>query len=251
MSSPILLSLAHFCDKHGPRVILVTQCGTSEDPLGENLLLPDFPTDTYCESCLIHLPEEGTNGVRSLRTVIGNVPYVTTQYSAIRFQLLTYIIKKAFSEETMVYDGTPLVFFDGLRGLNLIIGFKLYDENARGNERRYSFILTVDTVNEESAMQVISTHWNFILDGLNKMVEYIKVSHEKRLEEMQQRDNNWKTASDADFNAFSGTYLRANKSKMPVNLTTLTNDSLLFVRIHKWNTFLLSSINSTIKVPAA
>ncbi|CAB4252582.1 similar to Saccharomyces cerevisiae YGR057C LST7 Protein possibly involved in a post-Golgi secretory pathway [Maudiozyma barnettii] len=232
--APILLSLAHFCDKHGPKVILVTQTGDMDDPTGDKLLVPNYPTDSYCESCLLHFPNEDTDGVRSMRSFINDIPYVTTQYSTIRYQLLSYIIKKAFSEESMIYDGSPLVFFDDTRGLNLVIGFKLYDENARGNERRYSFIFTVDSKNQDTATKILADHWVFITSSFNKMIDYIKLKHKQKLDQ---------TKKDSKGNPFiSSNYLKVNKQKTATNLLELTNDPMLFVRIHKWNSFVIDSL---------
>ena len=234
---PILLSLAHFCDKHGPKVIMVTQVGDDDDPQGKSLLVPEYSTESYCESCLLHLPREQEIGTRSMRTTVESSSYVSTQYSTTRYQLLSYITRKAFSEESMIYDGSPLVFFDDIRGLNLVIGFKLYDENARGNERRYCFIFTLDSRDQEQAMKVLADHWVLILRSFHKMIEFIKGRHESKQTRVRQSS----TAS----NPFLGDYLKVNKQKTATNLITLTNDDYLFVRIHKWNVFLLSSLIAT------
>lgn len=236
--SSILISLTHFCDKHGPRVILVTQA-SSDDDMGEKLLVRDYPIDSYCESCLLHFPEEDSKGVRSMRTFVKGKTMVTTQYSAIRYQLLSSITKKSFSEEVMVYDSSPFVFYDDLRGLNLVMGFKLYDENARGNERRYSLTFTIDSRRHDISMDIISENWNFIISCFTKMIDYIKESHAKEIER-QNSEGNGKNLN--TFTPFVGNYLRGNKSKVARNLIELTNDKSLFIRIHKWNSFLISSL---------
>ncbi|CCK70155.1 Lst7p KNAG_0D04090 [Huiozyma naganishii CBS 8797] len=243
---PILLSLTHFCDKHGPRVVLVTQCYLAEPNTSENdLLLPDYPTDSYCESCLLHFPEvSGVPGdarpVRNMRSRIKGRTFVSTQYSSIRYQLLNSITRKAFSEETMIYDCSPLVFFDDSRGLNLIIGFKLYDENARGNERRYCYILTIDTKDVYNGMNIISDNWNFINCGLKKMIDDIRQSHTQVLNErrLDAKDN----GGIDGLTQFAVPYLRANKSKEAKNLVELTNDPLIFFNMHKWNSYMISSL---------
>lgn len=235
----MLIALAHFCDKHGPRVLLVTQSGTPGST-GDELLVPTYPTDSYCKSCSLNFPDGTDNGVRSLKSNIGNKCFVSTQYSSIRYQLLTLIVRRCFSEETMIYDGRPLVFYDDLRGLNIVIGFKLGDENARGNERRYCFIFTIDSKEHNSSMKLLSEHWNFITDGFTKMIQYVKDSHSREFE----RQNKLNSETN-NFKLMEGPYLRGNKAKMPKNLSELTNDSLLFVRIHRWNSFMLNSIMKT------
>lgn len=231
----MLISLAHFCDKHGPRVLVVTQAGLPGST-GDELLVPSYPTDSYCESCSLHFPSGLKNGMRSMKSNISDRCYVSTQYSSIRYQLLTLITRRCFSEETMVYDGTPLVFYDDLRGLNLVVGFKLDDENARGNERRYCMIFTIHSKDHDSSMRLVSQNWNFITNGFGKMISYIRSAHEQELRR-QFNLRNEKCSS----GILGGSYLRGNSVKVPRKLTDLTNDKLLFVRIHRWNSFLLNS----------
>lgn len=233
----ILISLTHFCDIHGPRVISVTQCGDTSDD-GNELLVPNYPIDSYCDSCLLTFPQ---NDIRSMRTRANDCTYVTTQYSSIRYQILNSITKKVFSEETMTYDSLPSVFHDSARGLNLCMGFKLYDENARGNERRYCLIFTIDTDQIHQSMKILSHNWNFIQLGFQKMINHIKNFRMEALNAIRQernKDNN----KNSEFVSFMGNYLRANKSKIDKNLIELTNDKSLFIRIHKWNAYLINSL---------
>lgn len=231
----MLMSLAHFCDKHGPRILMVTQAG-SPGSTGDELLVPSYPTDTYCESCSLYFPSDQRNGVRSMKSNIVNRCFVSTQYSSVRYQLLTLIIRRCFSEETMIYDGTPVVFYDNLRGLNLMIGFKLNDENARGNERRYCMIFTIDSRDHESSMRRLSENWNFIINGFTRMISYIREAHAKEIQKQDKLRN-----ENCSFPLLGGSYLRGNKVKIPRRLSDLTDDKLLFVRLHRWNSFLLNS----------
>ncbi|QLQ80764.1 hypothetical protein HG537_0E01190 [Torulaspora globosa] len=227
----MLISVAHFCDKHGPRVLMVTQAG-SIGSTGDELLVPNYPTDSYCESCSMYFPGDLHSGVRSMKSNIGNRCYVSTQYSSVRYQLLTLIVRRCFSEETMSYDGSPVVFYDDLRGLNLIIGFKLNDDNARGNERRYCMIFTIDSKDHRNSMRRICENWNFITGGFSRMISYIREAHESEERREEQ----------CSFSLLGGSYLRGNKVKIPRRLSDLTDDKLLFVRIHRWNCFLLDSV---------
>lgn len=231
----MLISLAHFCDKHGPRILMVTQAG-SPGSTGDELLVPNYPTDSYCESCSMYFPGDLHSGVRSMKSNIGNRCYVSTQYSSVRYQLLTLIIRRCFSEETMSYDGSPVVFYDDLRGLNLMIGFKLNDENARGNERRYCMIFTIDSKDHKTSMRRISENWNFITGGFSRMISYIREAHEREL-----RRQTTLRDEQCSFALLGGSYLRGNKVKIPRRLSDLTDDKLLFVRMHRWNSFILDS----------
>lgn len=233
-SLPVIITLAHFCDKHGPQAIMVTQRG-SLGTFGDELLLPEYSTSSYCESCLLKLHDERA---KSIRTFVENAPYVSTQYSAVRYQLLNLIIRRCFSEETLIYDGMPLVFQDESRGSNLVVAFKLYDENARGNERRYCFILTIDS-HANDAMHLISENWNLIVGGFHKMIQYIEDVHSKLIDKVQTEKE---TKINGGFKPFTGRYLKANKEKISRNLVSLTSDPYLFIRLHNWNVFLLNSL---------
>ncbi|CAL9737829.1 protein Lst7p [Monosporozyma servazzii] len=302
-SENALISLTHFCDKHGPRIISVTQCSNidgnndniniatngNESSIqgGENLLVPNYPIDSYCDSCLLQFPTDPksqeisspvdpnpdsatdvSSEIRSMRTILNSKAFVTTQYSSIRFQKLNSITRKVFSEETMIYDCSPFIFSDDIRGLNLSMGFKLYDENARGNERRYCLILTIDQSDIESAMNILSHNWNFILLGFKKIISYIIDLHQQVLVGMNDSNDNINNLdhmnhsssvsptistnshntvsklglSSMDGSPFMGNYLRANKTKIAKNLVELTNENSIFVKLHKWNAYLLSSL---------
>ena len=224
------------------------------------MLVPNYPIDSYCDSCLLWFPPipdsigstdpENHDAIRSMRTILNGHAFVTTQYSSIRFQKLNSITRKVFSEETMIYDCSPFVFYDDTRGLNLSMGFKLYDENARGNERRYCLILTIDQPNIEFAMDLLSQNWNFILLGFKKIINYIKELHQividrsnnDNLSKSKLSINSGNNNNNNNNNSiFISNYLRANKTKIAKNLITLTNDNSIFIKIHKWNAYLISS----------
>ncbi|CDO95952.1 unnamed protein product [Kluyveromyces dobzhanskii CBS 2104] len=201
-----------------------------------DLLLPEYPKDSYCESCLLRLPDSNSNAT-SIRSVSQNFYSVSTQYSSVRYQLLSMIIKKTFSEETMSYDGSPFMFCDEHRGLNLAVGFRLEDVHARGNERRYCLILSLeksDSWGENEAFQILSDNWQFIIESFAKLINHVKIMSREQLNRRQ-----------TDFaQIMGGTYLRENKQKLPVSLADIVGDELIFLRIHKWNTFILAKIKS-------
>ncbi|KAH3903202.1 related to Protein LST7 [Saccharomycodes ludwigii] len=239
------ITLAHFCDKHGPKVIQITQVARNNNDM-ESLLLPDYPTDSYCDSCLIKFPEVKDKNVklRSMKSKFESTGsdnhedthlYISTQYSATRFQLLSSIIKKIFSEETMLYNESPLCFYDNERGLNISLGFKLQDGHSRGNERRYCLIFSITNTSQKLCSDIMNRHWDFILTAFNKEVSYIKELRKKVIDKQlnENRDNPLISM---------GSYLRGNSLKIPKNLTELTGDRLFFMKLHKWNTYMLSNI---------
>ncbi|SCU78259.1 LAFA_0A05732g1_1 [Lachancea sp. 'fantastica'] len=229
----MILSLAHFCDKHGPRVLLGTQFAAD----GESLFLPDYATETFCESCSMKFPNNDTSS-RSMRTRIRERDYVSTNYPAVRYQLVSSVIRHMFSEETMTYDSAPLSFFDESKGLNLVMGFKLPDTDARGDERRYAVLLTIDSPDHASSMKLLARHWEFTTYSFKKIIDYIK---QRRKLEMKR---SFAEHVPQEFTPMGGTYLKGNNYKIARNLTSLTNDDLLFVRVHRWNTYILDALNS-------
>ncbi|CCH60710.1 hypothetical protein TBLA_0D02030 [Henningerozyma blattae CBS 6284] len=237
----MFISLSHFCDKHGPRVLLVTQMNFNSSD-NDPLLLPDYPLESYCDSCILHFPPVSTKqDIRSMRSVLTHhnhqISFVSTQYSSIRYQLLSSIIRKTFSEETMIYDMTPMIFQDDINKLNFVMGFKLHDENARGNERRYCLTFSIDSTDHLQSMQLLSANIDFIINGFQKMIGYIKQLRDVQLNTLAKQGQ-----LDDNLTPIISTYLRGNKTKSSKNLTCLTNDKGIFVKLHKWNTFLLSSL---------
>ncbi|SCU77908.1 LAME_0A02630g1_1 [Lachancea meyersii CBS 8951] len=229
----MILSLAHFCDKHGPRVLLGTQFAAD----GDSLLLPDYATETVCESCSIHFPNNDTSS-GSIRTRLRSRDYVSTNYPVVQYHLISSVIRHMFSEETMTYDSAPLSFFDQSKGLNLVMGFKIPDTDARGDERRYALLLTINSSDHASAMKLMSRHWEFTTYSFKKIIDYIKQRRDIELR------RSFAQNTPREFTPMGGTYLKGNNFKTPRNLAQLTNDDLLFVRLHKWNTFILDVLNS-------
>ncbi|KAL6942217.1 hypothetical protein ACO0QE_003385 [Hanseniaspora vineae] len=246
IESHFFITLAHFCDIHGPRVIQVTQVARGAESL-EQLLLRDYPTDAYCESCQFqfpnvdkqrekqHIPHDVDIKLRSMESHINSVHYVSTQYSATRYLLLSSIIKKVFSEETMVYDESPLLFYDEERGFNVAVGFKLQDNFSRGNERRYCLIFSISDVNEVLSMNIVQRHLEFLLSSFGRMIQFVKTQRNQVLLQLQQDQQN-------PFMPTSS-YLRSNTSKLPRSLSRLVEDEEFFVKLHKWNAYILTNID--------
>lgn len=215
------ISLAHFCDKHGPKSILCTQMTTVD--LVDQLVLPSFSKESYCKSCLLMFPKshsgENITTLRSQDPKSENV-FLTTQYSSIKFRLLNSIVRKCLSEETTIYDSRPMYFGDELRGYSITQSFKIKDLEARGSERRYSFIVNCD--NETLILQ----NWDFIVENITVIIDYLKESSIKI--ELQNSKNN-------------EIFLRG-KVQHSKSLIELLSDDELFVKIHLWNSKLLRKL---------
>lgn len=216
------ITLAHFCDKHGPKSILCTQKVTDLAQV-EQFILPEFSKESYCMSCLFTVPPQaGSSGTcgptTTLRSVDGgSTAYISSQYSSFKFRMLNSVVKKCLSEETMNYDGRPVYFGDDFRGFSVCISFKIRDLEARGSERRYVII-----VNSEQE-RVILRNWDLILGKVGQCVEYIKQASQRvqlAAHEGSDQNNN-------------EIYLRG-KVHQPKSLATLVNDDEFFCKLHCW-----------------
>lgn len=204
-----VISIATFCDKHGPRIIQCTQSRPD--------VLPEYSHDSYCESCILHFPA----GTPPTTTTIRTANYTSTQYSGPNFNLMTSVVKKIFSEESTTYgDHQPMYFGDKVRGYNLLMGFKIADPLARGSERRYCMVVTCD---EESSLL---PHWELVLTFFHKSIDYLVAA---RARVLAKQDNHVG-------------YLRGNRMKEPCGLSTLLEDDQLFVKLHRWNVLLLETL---------
>lgn len=217
------ITLAHFCDKHGPKSILCTE-KTTMDAV-DQFILPSFSKESYCKSCLLMFPKSysGEN-ITTLRTQDDkndNV-FITTQYSGVKFRLLNSIVRKCLSEETTIYDSRPMYFGDQTRGYSITQSFKIKDLEARGSERRYSFIVNCD--NEA----LILRNWDLIVQNITVIIDYLKESSTRI--ELQNSKNH-------------EIFLRG-KVQHSKSLIELLSDDELFVKIHLWNAKLLRKLSN-------
>ncbi|CCH41799.1 Folliculin [Wickerhamomyces ciferrii] len=215
------ITLAHFCDKHGPRSIMCTQ--TTELSQMDQSTLPDFSKESYCKSCLLIYPKstKGEN-VTTLRTedTKTNHAFVSTQYSAIKFRVLNSIVRKCLSEEATIYDSKPMFFGDENRGYSMTQSFKIKDLEARGSERRYSFIVNCDQEHQ------VLENWDLIKDSILVMIEYLQKSSLKiELENSKNHE----------------IYLRG-KVQHSKSLIEMLKDDELFLKLHLWNSKLLRKL---------
>lgn len=56
-----IVSLAHFCEVHGPSMIMCTQVVNNEKNLA-NYYSPQLPESQFCQSCIFQLPKVGYKG---------------------------------------------------------------------------------------------------------------------------------------------------------------------------------------------
>ncbi|KAK5642086.1 hypothetical protein RI129_008253 [Pyrocoelia pectoralis] len=128
-----ILALCHFCETHGPCVILCTQ-RSKEEPLQT----PHTLTVTWCEAC------QSVDLSQALVSRDNKTTYVTTrtpQQQDLAFLLKQAAVRSLSCEEETSKEGGTLYFGDNERGHVISHTFTLRDSLARGFYRKYSIIM--------------------------------------------------------------------------------------------------------------
>ncbi|RZC37528.1 folliculin, partial [Asbolus verrucosus] len=127
-----IVGLGHFCESHGPCVILSTQrCKEEPQQYPHNLTVP------WCESC------QSIDLDQSLVSKDEGICYVTTRtplQQDLAFLLKQAAVRSLSCEETSKEGGT-MYFGDSERGHVLSHTFALQDSLARGFHRKYSILI--------------------------------------------------------------------------------------------------------------
>ncbi|KAG7885001.1 hypothetical protein KL938_001258 [Ogataea parapolymorpha] len=219
---PFMITLAHFCEVHGPSMVMCTQ-NVHSGELVDSYYGTKVPPSSVCKSCAFIVPHEGT----SLRTQSGDQTYISTQHpsSQPRYAALRQTIMRVFTIESNHDINKPLSFGDSKNGYSVSLGFKLIDDTARGSERRYSLIFTSDSE------QKLYENYSVILDQLTAMVHFITSRSMHIIDSRRKNENN------------NETYLRRG-SRMPKNrsIMDLLQDDKFFVKLHLWASSLLDQL---------
>ncbi|KAG7849931.1 hypothetical protein KL919_001546 [Ogataea angusta] len=217
-----MITLAHFCEVHGPSMVICTQNVHSGELL-DSYYGAKVPPSSVCKSCEFIVPQEST----SLRTQSGDQIYISTQHpsSQPRYAALRQTIMRVFTIESNHDMNKPLSFGDSKNGYSVSLGFKLIDDTARGSERRYSLIFTCDSE------QKLYENYSVILDQLIAMVKYITTRSMHIIGNRRKNENN------------NETYLRRG-SRMPKikSIIELLQDDNFFVKLHLWASSLLDQL---------
>ncbi|CAG9857412.1 unnamed protein product [Phyllotreta striolata] len=161
-----IVGMGHFCDTHGPSVILCTH--PADGPL-----LKGAPVATpACDGC------------RSIddRTVLvsegSDRCFVTTRSSMDEHvaRLLKDVVLRSLSIEVVSEDAESsgsMYFGDDSRGHVISHVFSLKDSNARGFTRRYCLVVL-----GKNPISLLS-HYDFIEENLRKTGEYLRRKSEQ------------------------------------------------------------------------
>lgn len=205
-----VFSLAHFCEIHGPSIVICTQKSSTgtKNKASSKLQL--------CALCELVLPNDAVNIVS---TVDEKEKYISTRYPSSQNLYTAYVklVMKLLSVETSAESLKPVFFGDVVSGFCMSRVFKIQDVNSRGGERKYALIMGCDEeVHLLRNWDVVTTYMGEIILLIQRQVERNLAQEAEQLNVM---DNE--------------RYLRRSKIR-PKSLVELTNDTQIFVKIHLW-----------------
>ncbi|XP_050506567.1 uncharacterized protein LOC126884606 [Diabrotica virgifera virgifera] len=204
----VIIAMGHFCDTHGPCVILCTE---AFDKIPEKPSCLKVPICSACESI-------------KLDTVYAcedeRKQYITsrTSFDSKTSHLLKDAILRSLSIEMVLQDGKTsgtMYFGDNTRGHIIAHVFSVKDSFSRGFKRKYCIIVL--------GKQQISllSHYDFIENNLKKISEGI-----------QQKADKLNTTERSSTN---------NMEKVLRSLPELIGESAIYAQLHMWFVFLLRS----------
>ncbi|KAI5970753.1 hypothetical protein CANMA_000172 [Candida margitis] len=210
-----ILCLSHFCELHGPQIIVCTQVTTNDkkqDYLASN------SNQGVCASCQLILPDNAA----SLVTNCDSTVFISTAYpsSQRRYAALKKLMMKSLSVETVSDITKPMFFGDAIHGYCLNKIFKIDDINARGQERKYSLMMVCDS--EADLLQ----NWDILT---LYMCEFIDLIQQRVLQYTNEKMHRLSGGSVVD----NEKYLRRSMTR-PKSLIELTDDPRIFVKFHIW-----------------
>lgn len=246
----MILSLAHFCEIHGPTAIFCTQAIPS---LQETSFM-DFITDSInskasndvslsektCASCHFSVPTNLTvhnNVFPILKTRSSNhkVLFISTRRpkSIHECSALKNACIRSLSCELLPGKTGPILFGDPTFGYTIAYVFRLADPSARGLKRWYSLIcLTQNQAN-------LSRAWKFIIQKFETLVH--RLDAKSKMVPANLNDESVQN-NDFDFKKNPSRFLRKyNDISIPQSLEKLVGMQDIFVQIHASFAWILST----------
>lgn len=219
-----IFALAHFCENHGPVVVLATQ-PVAGAVRAEHLIAQ--PPPQTCGSCRLELPAEACN----LTTTTADRTYVSTQYppDAATYRRLQKVVHRALLAETTT-GLRVFMFGDPQVGYLVVRRFRLRDPSARGSERQYALV-----VNTTPVTAGVMQHWEEVTAGLDALVEWMEERHGE--EETRRR------REEAARDQFSNErFLRRSGAVRARGLGELLGVEDVFARVHVWAVEVLQGV---------
>ncbi|MCP9262020.1 hypothetical protein DINM_004531 [Dirofilaria immitis] len=271
LDSIAVLALCHFCETHGPRVLMTTQ--SISEILRQDYCLPTTSkgssTFISAESFRNHLTEESRcvactsfadgTGLITDDTEVG-ISYVTTQVALNDrvYQLVKYSCLHSLSYEvtatpkdsapklspikpratqtsqeanTEAKDGV-ILFGDDEHGYTLSYTFRLHDYKARGFSRFLSLILvSVDKL-------FITSNYHFFVSTMSSTIRFLQMESNKVFNHEQNDTSNevLKQAAASRVSLLPAHFLRTYVTKLELDtsrsLAVITGRADIFIQLH-------------------
>jgi len=260
---PGLVALCHFCEIHGPSVIMLTQSirdcqippsdqqstkGKMEDDIlpdhkmyGCQRLFSDDQTRQEkggCEGCWFQESEGSfiiSNDHARKRTFVSSKSVLNTDL----VNLMRHAVIRSISCEISANREGPILFSDPTVSSVLANNFFLKDSRARGFQRYYSIIVvTKEREHLISNWHNINTAVTDIIEPLKTMAKEKYSKETKTLMDLKEKCENLRA------NSFSR---KRESTKAARNLKDLTMDSNIFEKIHGQFVAILTSLEKRLK----
>lgn len=243
-----IVALCHFCEVHGPSVVMVTQSvqDISEDTISDksssnvlyeqiknNGLQRNSSRSSGCERCwslknkqniILSKDEEGKHSYVSSQTVLKSDIEV----------LLKNAVNRAISCEVSVKREGPLIFSNPSVSTVFANNFFLKDSRARGFQRYYSvLLLTKEREHLISNLKLIESSTSQLIDNIKSMS---KTTFESEATEVKDKVGSYDV------------FQRRRGSTIALrNLRDIVGDQNIFQKIHKQFTVMLQSLEKVLK----
>lgn len=200
----VIIAMGHFCDSHGPCVILCTSA-FDEIPEKQPSIGPICPTCKSIDLDTVYVCEDEKK------------QYITTRtsFDSEIAHLLKDAILRSLSVEMVMQNGTnsgTMYFGDNNRGHIIAHVFSIKDSFARGFKRKYCIVVVGN-----HQISLLS-HYDFLEMNLKRISEDLQQKAEK----------------------FNVVEMSSNKEELR-SLPELIGESNIFAQLHMWFVFLLTA----------
>ncbi|XP_045463270.1 folliculin [Harmonia axyridis] len=210
-----ILALGHFCESHGPCVVLCTQkCKEEPQQTPHNLTVP------WCEAC------QSVDLDLALVTKSETSCFVTTRtplQQDLAFLLKQAIVRSLSCEEESSKEGGTLYFGDNERGHIISHSFSLQDSLARGFHRKYSILMLM-----KDKIHLLNL-WPSVIPTIKQIAS-----------ELQEKAAKVNGVEQAQYSQRAVRQAQGSPGHQSRSLPQLTGEPAVFAHLHMWFTWILS-----------
>ncbi|GJQ71178.1 BHD [Trypoxylus dichotomus] len=206
----------HFCESHGPCVILCTQrCESPPEQQGPHTL-----TVPWCDSC------QSVDLDQALFSKDDKSCYVSTRtplQQDLAFLLKQATVRSLSCEEETNGEGAPLYFGDHERGHVLAHTFLVQDSLARGFHRKYTILMLMrDKIHLLNAWPMLVKHIKEIVKDLKQAAAEVNGAEQEHRSQRAVRQ------------------AQGSPGSTGRSLSQLTGKPAVFAHLHLWFSWMLS-----------